>query len=55
MIQAEISDAYAEYLRIQLMRAKDTKEVERLRNELHTIEEQLYKQHKQMVARMRKC
>ena len=55
MIQAEISDAYAEYLRIQLMRAKDIKEVERLRKELHTIEEQLYKQHKQMVARMRKC
>ena len=30
-------------------------EVERLREELHTVEEQLYKQHKQMVARMRRC
>lgn len=55
MIQAEISDAYAEYLRIQLSRTTDAKEAERLRKELHTVEEQLYKQHKQMVARMRKC
>lgn len=51
----KITEADAEYLRIQLVRATDTKEVERLRAELHTVEEQLYKQHKQMLARIRKC
>ena len=54
-IRPEVSDAYAEYLRICLVRETDTKEVIRLRQELHILEQQLYEQHKQMVARTRRC
>ena len=54
-ISPEISDAYAEYLRICLVREKNPKEVDRLRQELHILEQQLYEQHKKMVARTRRC
>lgn len=50
MITPSISDDYAEYLRIQLVRATNPKEVEKLRDELDILITKLYKQHKEKVA-----
>ena len=49
MITPSISDSYAEYLRIQLMRATDLEQVNTLRQELAEVTEALYKQHKEKV------
>ena len=49
MITPSISDSYAEYLRILLVRATDVAEVERLRDELDTVLSKLYEQHKAKV------
>ena len=54
-IKPSISDSYAEYLRIQIMRSTDQEEVDKLRSELEDVLTKLYKQHKQMIARTRKC
>lgn len=55
MITPSISDSYAEYLRIQIARASDSKEVETLRKELDELVAALYKKHKEMIARSRRC
>lgn len=49
MITPSISDSYAEYLRIQLMRATDLDQVNTLREELAQVTKALYDQHKEKV------
>lgn len=49
MITPSISDSYAEYLRICLVRETNPDEVERLRVELDDVISKLYKQHKEKV------
>ena len=48
-IVPSISDSYAEYLRIQISRATDSNEVERLRAELVDVISKLYELHKEKV------
>lgn len=49
MIIPSISDDYAEYLRIQISRAKSDSEVNTLRQELEHVVTALYKLHKEKV------
>lgn len=49
MITPSISDDYAEYLRIQISRAKTDSDVNTLRQELDQVVAALYKQHKEKV------